>query len=138
LRNKEFFELLRNGEETYQKWEWITTVIFYSALHYVKATLFYVFNYRDNQINSHDKIRERLAELRRRQKLTRQFCDDYEALFSVGRIARYEYYEAFRQWDAERYIQQVEQDYVPTLSRIEVTVKGLLQARQQSVTGNPP
>jgi len=129
LRNKEYFNTLLTAPQEYQKWEWITTIIFYSALHYVKASLFVVFNYPDNKINDHLKIKIALSEQRKQKNISRKLHDHYNFLYDVSRIARYEYFSSFKEWDAERYISQVQDDYVRYFENIENEIMALLERK---------
>ncbi|CAA9250668.1 MAG: hypothetical protein AVDCRST_MAG56-1913 [uncultured Cytophagales bacterium] len=90
-------DLEANHPSTY--FDWKTTVIFYTALHWMKAFLW--AKYGEQQIESHEQIRDFYR--RNKHIMPKDVYDSYHALYRYSQVSRYEGIgEHYPDWQALR------------------------------------
>lgn len=77
-------DLEANHSSTY--FDWKTTVIFYTALHWMKAFLW--AKYGEQKIESHEQIRDFYR--RNKHIMPKDVYDSYHALYRYSQVSRYE------------------------------------------------
>ncbi len=90
-------DLEANHPSTY--FDWKTTVIFYVAIHWMKAFLW--AKYGEQRIESHEQIRDFYR--RNKHVMPRDVYDSYHALYRYSQVSRYEGINGeFPDWQALR------------------------------------
>ncbi len=92
-----------NHPSTY--FDWKTTVIFYTALHWMKAFLW--AKYGEQKIESHEQIRDFYR--RNKHIMPKDVYDSYHALYRYSQVSRYEgitgnfpHWQALRKFDYQK------------------------------------
>ncbi|RMD93642.1 MAG: hypothetical protein D6813_03740 [Calditrichaeota bacterium] len=117
-RNRAYYELLIKSGKKYQLWEWLLTILFYSALHYVKTFLAVVHQRPPNTITSHSALSVELSRLKRKKQLPKSIQRNYEKFRNYSRIARYHYLESYGDWNDPDFVQLVQVDCVEFFNSI--------------------
>lgn len=117
-RNRAYFDLLIQSDSSYHLWEWLLTILFYSALHYMKTLLSLVHGKPPNTITTHKAISNELGRLKKSKILPKQIQQDYEKFANYSRIARYHYLENYDDWNDPDFVRLVKFDCTSKLERI--------------------
>lgn len=125
-RNEQIVNLLLNGQEDYKIWEWISTISFYSALHYVKALLISHYQVFYLKIDSHKDIKTQLNLKKANSGLDSDVCDAYEQLYNYSRDMRYYFYKFEKRFNDDDIIQLAKDNYNNRLKKISGHVTKVL------------